>query len=63
MVGAEESLRIKAGVFANDAAKQREAPTARYASGINSNTLSQNVFSKPGACLFGRAMVWNSRTN
>jgi hypothetical protein len=49
MIGAEESLRKKAGVFAKDAAKNRDAPNARTATGINSTTLSQNVYSKPGA--------------
>jgi hypothetical protein len=49
VVGAEESLRIKAGVERSNAAKQMEAPNARYATGINSITLSQNVYGKPGA--------------
>jgi hypothetical protein len=49
MVGAEESLRIKAGVFTFGKAKKRVAPSARTATGINSTTLSQNVYSKPGA--------------
>jgi hypothetical protein len=49
MVGAEESWRIKAGVFADGAARKRVAPNARTATGINSTTLSQNVYSKPGA--------------
>jgi hypothetical protein len=51
MVGAEESLssRIKAGVFAENAAKHSDVPNARYATGINSTTLSQNVYGKPGA--------------
>jgi hypothetical protein len=49
VVGAEESLRIKAGVFAKNAAKNRDAPNARYATGISSTTLSQNVYGKPGA--------------
>ena len=49
MVGAEESLRIKAGVVIRDAAKHRDTPNARYATGINSTTLSQNVYGKPGA--------------
>jgi hypothetical protein len=49
VVGAEESLRIKAGVFAKHAAKNSDAPNARYATGINSTTLSQNVYGKPGA--------------
>jgi hypothetical protein len=49
MVGAEESLRIEAGVVIMAAAKNRNTPTARCATGINSNTLSQNVYSKPGA--------------
>jgi len=49
VVGAEESLRIKPGVFAKYAAKNRDAPNARYATGINCITLSQNVYGKPGA--------------
>jgi hypothetical protein len=50
VVGAEESLRKKAGVVIMDAAaKHRDAPNARYATGINSTTLSQNVYGKPGA--------------
>jgi hypothetical protein len=49
MVGAEESLRIKAGVVSMYAAKNSDAPNARYATGINSITLSQNVYGKPGA--------------
>jgi len=49
VVGAEESLRIEAGVVVMIAAKNRDAPNARYATGINSITLSQNVYSKPGA--------------
>jgi hypothetical protein len=49
MVGAEESQRIKAGVFALEKARKRVAPNARHAIGINSTTLSQNVYSKPGA--------------
>jgi hypothetical protein len=49
VVGAEESLRIEAGVVTMNAAKNRDAPNARYATGINSTTLSQNVYSKPGA--------------
>jgi hypothetical protein len=49
VVGAEESLRIKAGVAIRDAAKNRDAPNAGNATGINSTTLSQNVYGKPGA--------------
>jgi hypothetical protein len=49
VVGAEESLRIEAGVVMMDAAKNRAAPIARSATGINSTTLSQNVYVKPGA--------------
>jgi hypothetical protein len=49
VVGAEESLRIKPGVFAKIAVKQTETPNARYATGSNSITLSQNVYGKPGA--------------
>jgi hypothetical protein len=49
VVGAEESLRIKAGVVVLSAAKNRDAPNAKYATGINSTTLSQNVYGKPGA--------------
>jgi hypothetical protein len=49
LVGAEESLRIEAGVVILNAAKNRNTPNARYATGINSITLSQNVYSKPGA--------------
>jgi len=49
VVGAEESLRIKAGVFAKSAAKNSDVPNAMHAAGINSITLSQNVYGKPGA--------------
>jgi hypothetical protein len=49
MVGAEESLRIEAGVVTMDTAKNRNAPNARYATGISSITLSKNVYGKPGA--------------
>jgi len=49
VVGAEESLRIKAGVVINEAAKNSDTPNATYATGINSTTLSQNVYGKPGA--------------
>jgi hypothetical protein len=49
VVGAEESLRIKAGVFAKNAASKKHVPNARYAAGINSTTLSQIVYGKPGA--------------
>jgi hypothetical protein len=49
VVGAEESLRIKAGVVRSDAANNSDAPNAKYATGINSITLSQNVYGKPGA--------------
>jgi hypothetical protein len=49
VIGAEESLRIEAGVVVLSAAKNRDAPNARYATGINSITLIQNVYSKPGA--------------
>ena len=50
MVGAEEvSLRIEAGAVMMNAAKNRDAPNARYATGINSITLNKNVYGKPGA--------------
>jgi hypothetical protein len=49
VVGAEESLRIEAGIVNCDAIKDRNAPSAMNATGINSNTLSQNVYGKPGA--------------
>jgi len=49
MVGTEESLRIEAGMAVLNGAKHRDAPNARNATGINSTTLSQNVYSKPGA--------------
>jgi hypothetical protein len=49
VVGAEESLRIKPGVFAKNAAKNSDTPSARYATGIDCITLSQNVYGKPGA--------------
>ncbi|MEA3159913.1 MAG: hypothetical protein QOD95_1461 [Gammaproteobacteria bacterium] len=49
MVGAEESLRIEAGAVMMNAAKNRDAPSARNATGINSITLNQNVYGKPGA--------------
>jgi hypothetical protein len=32
-----------------DAAKNSDTPNAKYATGINSTTLSQNVYGKPGA--------------
>jgi hypothetical protein len=49
VVGAEESWRIEAGVMTKDTVKNRSEPNARYATGINSITLSQNVYGKPGA--------------
>jgi hypothetical protein len=49
VVGAEESLRIKAGVVRRNAAKNSDMPNAKYAAGINSITLNQNVYGKPGA--------------
>jgi hypothetical protein len=49
-------LRIEAGVVMMNAAKNRDAPNARYATGINSTTLSQNVYGKPGA-LFSESVV------
>jgi hypothetical protein len=49
VIGAEESLRIEAGVVVLNAAKNSDTPSARYATGINSTTLSQNVYGKPGA--------------
>jgi len=49
VVGAEESLRINPGVFAMNAAKNSDTPNARYATGIDCITLSQNVYGKPGA--------------
>jgi hypothetical protein len=50
VVGAEEeSLRIEAGIVMLTAASNREVPNAKYATGINSITLSQNVYCKPGA--------------
>jgi hypothetical protein len=49
MVGAGESLRIEAGIVKMNGAKNRDAPNAKYATGINSTILSQNVYGKPGA--------------
>jgi hypothetical protein len=49
MVGAEESLRMKGGIVSRGAARNRDAPNAKYATGSNSITLSQNVYVKPGA--------------
>jgi hypothetical protein len=49
VVGAEESLRIEAGIVMLNAASNRDVPSAKYATGINSITLSQNVYCKPGA--------------
>jgi hypothetical protein len=49
VIGAEESLRIERGDLTMEAAKNRDAPNAKYATGINSTTLSQNVYGKPGA--------------
>jgi hypothetical protein len=49
MVGAEESLRMKGGTMSRDVASKEQAPNAKYATGNNSITLSQNVYGKPGA--------------
>jgi hypothetical protein len=50
MVGAEEvSLRIEAGAATNGKMTNRGTPSASHATGINSTTLSQNVYGKPGA--------------
>ena len=49
MVGAEESLRMKGGTRSRDAARNRDVPSAKHATGNNSITLSQNVYGKPGA--------------
>jgi hypothetical protein len=49
VVGAEESLRIEAGVVNINTAKNSDAPSARYATGCNSIIFSKNVYSKPGA--------------
>jgi hypothetical protein len=49
VVGAEESMRIEAGIAIMDAAKHGMAPSARTATGNNSKTLIQNVYGKPGA--------------
>jgi hypothetical protein len=57
VVGAEESLRIEAGVVIRNAAKNRGAPNARTATGINSNTLSKNVYGKPGALFSDNRLI------
>jgi hypothetical protein len=49
MVGAEESLRMKGGTISRHAARNRDAPNAKYATGNNSITLRKNVYGKPGA--------------
>jgi hypothetical protein len=46
----EEGARIKARTATREvAAKKREAPNARHASGINSTQFCQFVYGKPGA--------------
>jgi hypothetical protein len=42
-------LRMKGGIVSRDAASKEQAPSARYATGNNSITFSQNVYGKPGA--------------
>jgi hypothetical protein len=44
MVGAEESLRIEAGVVDLQAVRNRGKPSANNATGINSITLSQKIY-------------------
>lgn len=43
------SLRIEAGAATNVGIRNRHTPSARDATGINSITLSKNVYGKPGA--------------
>jgi hypothetical protein len=46
----EESARIEARTATREvAAKKREAPSARHASGISSTQFCQFMYSKPGA--------------
>jgi hypothetical protein len=50
MVEAEEGARIEARTATREvAAKKRDTPNARHASGINSTQFCQFVSSKPGA--------------
>jgi hypothetical protein len=49
MVGAEESLRMGARAVVLQAVRNRGKPSANNATGVISITLSQNVYSKPGA--------------
>jgi hypothetical protein len=52
VVGAEEvslRMRIEAGTATNGEMTNRDAPSASHATGINSTTLNQNVYGKPGA--------------
>jgi hypothetical protein len=49
VVGAEEILRIEAGVATLVAAMNRETPNASHATGINSTQFCQTVYGKPGA--------------
>jgi hypothetical protein len=50
MVEAEEGGRVEARTATREVAiKNREAPNASHASGINSTQFCQFIFSKPGA--------------
>jgi hypothetical protein len=49
VVGAEESLRIEAGLVKMEAAMNRDPPNARIATGIKTTQFCQNVYCKPGA--------------
>jgi hypothetical protein len=51
MVGAEESLRIEAGVVILQAVRNRGKPNANNATGIISITFSQNVYKARGLYL------------
>ncbi len=53
MVGAEESWRIEAGAAIRNAAENSKQPSAKHATGINTHTFCQNVYSKPGALVLG----------
>jgi hypothetical protein len=53
VVGAEESLRMRAGAAAGDVTIKAKPPSAMNATGIMTNTSCQNVYGKPGALVLG----------
>jgi hypothetical protein len=53
VVGAEESWRIEAGAAKRNAAANSKLPSATIATGIETHTFCQNVYSKPGALVLG----------